>query len=121
VADQFRTIVGIVEFPPRDGEAAGKPVRNLAISQTGFKDQAVRVYATLWPSFKHVKVEEGDVVILRGKYNANPKTKEDGTKIVYHNLSVLAIKNLGPMEFGTKPDTENTDDDADGDDEDIPF
>jgi len=114
---QWRTVHGVVEFPPRDGEAGGKQVRNICISQTGFKEQAVKVYATLWPSHAHVKVEEGDVVTARGSYNANKKEDK-----VFHNLSVTGFKNHGQLDTGTKPETTDADggDDAVADD-DIPF
>lgn len=113
--------MGTVEFPPREGEAGGKAVRNISVAQTGFKEQAVRISATLWPSHAHVAVAEGDVVVLRGSYTQNKKTKDDGTPVTYHNLSVVAIKNLGSMDSGVKPETENVPAAEDTPDDDIPF
>ena len=116
---QFRTVTGIIQFPPKDGNAGVKPVRNIAVRQTGFKDQGVRVSATLWPSHAHVAVEEGDVVMLDGKYSQNKTTGEDGTTRVFHNLSVTRIAVLGKSDAGTKAETVNSQDDAA--DDDIPF
>jgi hypothetical protein len=119
---QYRTVQGIVEFPPKDGEAGGKTVRNICVSQTGFKEQAIRVYATLWPSHAGVAVEEGDVVTLRGSYVRNVKTTDGETK-TYHNLSVSGILVHGRIDTGVKPDTTSDDvaADAAASDDDIPF
>jgi hypothetical protein len=113
---QYRTVTGVVEFPPRDGEAGGKTVRNITISNGGFKEQAIRVYATLWPSHSHVAVEEGDVVTVKGSYARN--VKEDK---VYHNLSVSGILNHGRIDSGDQPATTNDEPAADAADDDIPF
>lgn len=115
---QYRTVTGIVEFPPRDGEAGGKAVRNITISNGGFKEQAIRVYATLWPSHEHVAVEEGDVVTVKGSYAANRKDDK-----VYHNISVSAILVHGKVDEGKKAETTNDDDSSadDAADDDIPF
>jgi hypothetical protein len=110
-------VTGVVEFPPRDGEAGGKEVRNITISNGGFKEQAVRVYATLWPSHAGVAVEEGDVVTVKGSYTRN--TKEDK---VYHNLSVSGIFVHGRIDTGDKPETTSDNSAADdAADDDIPF
>ena len=111
----YRTVLGIVQFEPKDGEAAGKPVRNIVVNATGFKEQAVSVNATLWPSHKDVEVAENDVVIIEGRYNRNPK----GDK-VYHNLSVARIAVLGKADEGERPDVDENDTDGPADDE-IPF
>jgi hypothetical protein len=65
---QYRVVSGIVQFPPRDGEAGGKAVRNISVRQAGFGPTAVTVSATLWPSHADVKVDQGDVVTLEGSY-----------------------------------------------------
>lgn len=119
MANEYRTVVGIVQFPPREGEAAGKPVRNILVNSAGFGPYAVRVSATLWPSHKDVAVEENDIVILEGKYTKSSGEK-DGQPITYHNLSVARIATLGKADPGTKPDTDSNDvpEEADGE---IPF
>lgn len=119
MASNYRTVIGIVQFPPRDGEAADKPVRNIVVNSVGFKEQAVRVSATLWPSHKDVAVEENDVVIMEGKYSKTNKTK-DGEPITYHNLSVARIAVIGKADPGEQAPVDDNDVEPDAD-EDIPF
>lgn len=119
--NDFRTIIGTVEFPPREGKAGGKEVRNIAVRQTGVHaKEAVRVSATLWPSFDHIEVNEGDVVVLVGKYAENKTTNNDGVAVTYHNLSVSRMTVLGTLDTGQEPGVENSSDD-DVDEDDIPF
>lgn len=84
----------------------------------------MKVGATIWPSHAHVAVEKGDVVVLEGKFSRNQGTNQAGEPVTYNNLSVSAIRNLGPMDYGTKVDDEaQTSGPADdsSDDDDIPF
>ena len=118
---KFRVVHGIVQFPPRDGEAGGKTVRNVTVRQTGFKEQSLRISATLWPSHARVEVNEGDVVTFEGAYTPNPQTKEDGTKVIYHNISVLKWFRHGTADSGEKVDVENESSEDDATDDDIPF
>jgi hypothetical protein len=118
---QYRTVFGIVQFDPREAKAAGKDVRNIVVRQTGFGPTAVRVSATLWPSFDHVKVEKGDIVILDGAYTRNETTGDDGEKRVFHNLSVNQIAVLGRVDFGERVSVENSGSGQMDDDEDLPF
>ena len=117
---EYRTVFGIVQFEPREGEAGGKPVRNITVRQTGFGPTAVRVSATLWPSHGHVKVEEGDVVVIEGAYSQNKGKDKNENPITYHNISVNKIAVLGKADGGAQTDTVNTTADAD-DDEEVPF
>jgi hypothetical protein len=118
---QFRTIIGTVEFDPRDGEAGGKKVRNITVAQGGVKEQAIKVGATLWPSHSHVAVEKGDVVSLRGSFTRNVVTKDDGSKVTYNNLSVTSLAVLGRMDEGKQVETVNDSADEPEDEDDIPF
>jgi hypothetical protein len=113
---EYRCVMGIVQFPPREGEASGKPVRNVRINQIGFKEQAIPVSLTLWPSHKDFEVEENDVIIAEGKYERNA-----GGDKVYHNLSVIRIAKLGVADPGERPDVDSNDVPADAGDDDIPF
>ena len=117
---QYRTVMGIVQFEPREGEAGDKPVRNITVRQTGFGPTAVRVSATLWPSHAHVEVEEGDVVVIEGAYTANKTKKQDGSPVTYHNLSVNRIAVLGKSDAGAQAGTVNTEADEVDEDE-VPF
>jgi predicted HTH transcriptional regulator len=125
LADQkkiFRSILGTVEFEPRENEVKGKKVRNITVAQFGTKQQAIKIGATLWPSHAHIEVSKGDIVAMRGAFTQNTQTKEDGSSITYNNLSVTAFKVLGQLDEGVKPETENTPaEDAGDEDDDIPF
>jgi hypothetical protein len=121
---QFRTIAGVVQFEPRDGNAGGKEVRNITVRATGVKEQALKVGATLWPSHAHVAVDKGDFVVIEGKFTRNKGTNKDGEEVVYNNMSVTNILVLGTLDAGREVETVNTRDDADfpvADDDDIPF
>jgi hypothetical protein len=120
VADKYRTVIGIVQFDVKEGEAAGKPVRNIVVNCAGFGQTAVRVSATLWPSHKDFAVKKNDAVLIEGKYTTSSADK-DGEKVTYHNLSVVRAINLGAADAGTKPDVESNDVDEGPADEDIPF
>lgn len=118
---KYRTVIGAIQFPPKDAEANGKPVRNITVQQAGFGKFSPRVSATVWPSHSHVQLAKGDVVMLEGPYTSNTTTKDDGTPITYHNISVSRITKLGALDEGNRDvDTVNTTADE-VDDEDIPF
>jgi len=119
LSDQYRGVIGIVQFPPREGEAKGKPVRNFRVNSFGFGPYAIAVDATLWPSHADCEVAENDLVVLEGKYT---KTTKDvnGENRTYHNISVSRFKNLGKVESGSKPDVDSNDAD-DTPDDDIPY
>lgn len=110
--NEYRTVHGFVQFDPREGEAAGKPVRNITVNGV----DRLRYSATLWPSHEGFEVGINDLVTLEGKYTTSPK--DDGGK--YHNLSVIRAFNHGTGDVGVKPDTDDNDVSPDGD-EDIPF
>ena len=117
---QYRTVTGIVQFDPQDGEAAGKAVRNIVIREVGFKEQAVNVYVTVWPSHADLAIERGDALMVEGTYSQGSGKAQDGSPRVYHNISATRIAKLGTAIEGTRPEVENTGDDAPADDE-IPF
>lgn len=110
----------MIQFPPKDGEAGGKPVRNITVQQTGFGPYAVRVSATVWPSHAHIPLNQGDVVTFEGPYTKNTTHAEDGTERTYHNISVTRLRNHGPIDGGKKDETVNTSSEPVNDD-DIPF
>jgi hypothetical protein len=116
----YRTVIGIVQFDPREGEAAGKPVRNIVVNQAGFKEQAVQVSATLWPSHADFEVAKNDIVVLEGKYTRTNSTK-DGQPVVYNNISVARIGKIGEADAGVRVETDDNDVSDEPADEDIPF
>lgn len=95
-------------------------MRNIAVRQAGFGPTAVRVSATLWPSHAHVKVEEGDLVAIEGKYEQRTGTNGDGDPVKYHNLSVAKITVLGKADTGKEVETTEADE-PEVDTDDIPF
>jgi hypothetical protein len=113
-SSNYRTILGIVQFDVKDGEAAGKPVRNIRVNGV----DRLPYSATLWPSHKDFPVSKNDVVVLEGKYTTSDGEK-DGEKVTYHNLSVIRAKNLGPADAGVKPETDDNGVEPDADE--IPF
>lgn len=116
----YRAIVGAVQFPPQEKEAAGKTVRSVVIGATGFKEQAVRVYVTVWPSHADFEINQGDVLFVEGAYSQGKGTNKDtGASVTYHNISATRIAKLGTAVEGSRPDVETADDEV-GDD-DIPF
>jgi hypothetical protein len=119
---QYRVVHGIIQFEPREGEAGGKPIRNIRIRQTGFGQQSVNVSLTVWgSSHGHVPLAEGDVITAEGSYEARKVTKDDGSQVTYHNLSVSKIKNFGAADSGTRTETVNDVADETADDDDVPF
>jgi len=118
---QYRTVMGIIQFDPKESEAAGKSVRNIVVRNIGFKDQSQKVYVTVWPSHASVELERGSVVCVEGSYTQGKGKNEDGSPRVFHNLSATRIAVLGLALEGVRVDVENVPaDDAAGDD-DIPF
>jgi hypothetical protein len=115
---KYRTVIGIVQFPPREGEAAEKPVRNIRVNSAGFGPTAVPVSATLWPSHKDFDVKENDIVVLEGKYTTSNGKDKDDNPIKYHNISVARIGKIGEADPGVKPDVDDNNVEEDGD---IPF
>ena len=99
----YRTVVGVVEFEPNESTTkAGQEIRNILVSQTGFKENAIKISATIWDSHAHVAVDKGDVVVLKGSFERNEGTNKAGEKIVYNNLSVSSILVLGTMDEGVR-------------------
>lgn len=120
---QYRTIYGVIQFDPRDGEAAGQPVRNITVRQTGVHEkEAVNVSATLWEQFAGVAVERGDVVVLEGSYQTKAGKDKNDNPVTYHNLSVNGICVLGKLDKGAEAETANATPATQlTDDEDLPF
>jgi hypothetical protein len=120
----YRTVVGVVEFEPNENTTkAGQDIRSILVSQTGFKESAIKVSATIWDSHAHVAVEKGDVVVLKGSFERNTGTNKAGDKVVYNNLSVSSILVLGSMDEGVRDDDEprSKSKPADDEDDDIPY
>ena len=113
---QYRVFTGIVQWDPRDGEAAGKQVRNATIRATGLKDQSVLVSLTLWPSHKDLVIEQGDVVVAEGVF-----TRSTAGEKTYNNLSVSRLLKLGHADTGERTAPAVSSDEPDEDEDDIPY
>lgn len=119
----YRTVIGVVEFEPNESTTkAGQGIRNILVSQTGFKESAIKVSATIWDSHSHVEVAKGDAVVLKGKFDRNTGTNKNGERVVYNNLSVSSILVLGSMDEGVRDDDgERRTSTPVEDDDDIPY
>ena len=122
-AKQYRVFTGIVQWDPRDGEAAGKKVRNATIRSAGLKEQSVLVSLTLWPSHAGVEIKQGDVVTAEGVFTRSTSTGSDGESRTYNNLSVSRLLKHGSADAGVRDDapTTTSDDEPDDEDDDIPY
>jgi len=120
---QYRTVMGVVQFDVKEGEAAGQDVRNIVVKQTGFGNQSINVYATLWPKHAGVEVERGDVVVLEGSYTSRDgQNKTTGEDVTYHNVSVTRIAVIGKMDEGSDEEVVRESDAVEAvDEDDIPF
>lgn len=115
----FRTIMGVVQFPPSEGKAAGKDVVNIRVRQTGWFDrEAKSVSVTIWPELQSVKVAEGDVVVVEGKVSETQGQNKQGDDITYFNLSAVAIAVVGKVTKAEKSESKSSQGTSD---EDIPF
>lgn len=120
---QYRTFIGIVQWDPREGEAAGKKVRNATIRAAGVKEQSILVSLTLWPSHSGVKIAQGDVVVAEGVFTRSTGEDQQGNSRTYNNLSVSRILKLGAADSGVRDDDEPSasEEPDDEPDDDIPY
>jgi hypothetical protein len=123
-AKQYRVVQGIVQWDPRDGEAAGKKVRNVTLRQAGVKDQSILVSLTLWPSHAGVDIKQGDVVTAEGVFTRSTAEDQGGNTRTYNNLSVSRIFKHGAADAGVRDDasaTSSDEPDETDEDDDIPY
>jgi len=121
-AKQYRVVTGIAQWDPREGEAAGKKVRNVTIRQVGVKDQSILVSLTLWPSHAGTEVKQGDVLIAEGVFTRSTAEDQSGNTRTYNNLSVSRLLKLGSADAGVRDDKPESDEpDETDEDDDIPY
>lgn len=122
-AKQYRVFTGIVQWDPRDGEAAGKKVRNATIRAAGLKEQSVLVSLTLWPSHAGTDIKQGDVVTAEGVFTRSTAEDSQGNTRTYNNLSVSRLLKHGAADAGKRDDTPAASDEPDetDEDDDIPY
>ena len=88
----FRTVLGFVQFPVEEREAAGQTVRDVTIRQVGSEGPYIRI--TLWPEFAETAIEEGDFVAIDGPFEVRIVDTDDGQK-QYLNVSAGRVAVLG--------------------------
>lgn len=122
-AKQYRVVQGIVQWDPREGEAAGKKVRNCTIRSSGLKEQSVLVSLTLWPSHAGTEIKQGDVVTAEGVFTRSTAPDAEGNTRTYNNLSVSRLFKHGSADAGVRDDAATTSDEPDetDEDDDIPY
>lgn len=126
--NEFIAVAGIVQFEPRDRQAAGKDVRDVTIRTIGGNK---RVSITVWPDHQHIPIEKGDVIFADGTYQQNQRQNNQGEMVTYHNLSATAIVRIpgsgaqespAPKKAKAAPKPKSVDAEAPGDDgDDFPF
>lgn len=92
--DEYITVAGIVQFPPRERQAGGKAVRDVAIRSIA-NNKMINI--TLWPEKASVSVNKGDFVVADGKYTQSMGQNKNGEQQTYHNLSAITFHNLASM------------------------
>jgi hypothetical protein len=92
--DEYITVAGIVQFPPRERKAGGKDVRDVAIRSIA-NNKMINI--TLWPEKANITVNKGDFVVADGKYTQSMGQNKNGEQQTYHNLSAITFHNLASL------------------------
>lgn len=92
-AKEYKTVIGFVQFPVEEREAAGQTVRDVTIRAAGSEGPYVR--ATVWEELADVAVEEGDFVAIDGPFEARIVDAKDGGQKTYLNISARRLVVLG--------------------------
>ena len=96
--DEYITVAGLIQFDPRNREAAGKPVRDIAIKAIG-NNKIVNI--TVWPDHDNIILNKGDFVIADGKFTQRPGQNKQGEQQTYYNLSASTLIRIGPDNTST--------------------
>lgn len=94
----YITVAGIIQFDPRDRQAGGKDVRDVAVRAIG-NNKMVNI--TVWPENEHIPLAKGDFIVADGKFSSTPGQNKQGEAVTYNNLSATVIHNL--TSGGTAP------------------
>lgn len=116
----YRPAAGFIQFDPRDREVAGKAVRDITIRPLGAKDPDLYIRGTVWPSHRKVELAKGDFVVMEGQYTTRKGERDDGTEVVYHNISVSSLVVIPPVTAERDKVSVSSDPDE-GDDGDDPW
>jgi hypothetical protein len=116
--DEYITVAGFVQFDPRNREAGGKPVRDVAVRAIG-NNKIINI--TFWPEHD-MPVNKGDFLVVDGKFTQRTGQNKQGESQTYYNLSASTILRLVPDTSPSAPkpkQQENTP--ASTDTDDFPF
>jgi len=93
MAEKYTTWVGIVAFPfnPEKDErvVSGKVVRKFTLNVDGYDDT---VQLDLWPDFKELDPQKGDLIIAGGKASTWTKTLENGDTQTKYQMQPYTVK-----------------------------
>lgn len=95
---EYVTVAGIVQFDPRQRQAAGKDVRDVAIRSIA-NNKMINI--TIWPEAQVGPIAKGDFVVADGKYSQSMGQNKNGEQQTYHNLSATTFHNLTNKGNGT--------------------
>lgn len=77
MSDEYKLVVGRVQFAPQTAQATGKTVRRVAVKTVG--PQQALVTVTLWPEHDAAEVNQGDFLFAEGKFSSRVAPKKDGS------------------------------------------
>lgn len=89
--EEYITVVGIVQFDPRNRNVQGKEVRDVAVRSAGNQKM---ISITVWPENDHIPIKKGDVIVADGKFSQSQGQNKNGEQQTYYNLSASVFHNL---------------------------
>lgn len=100
--NQYLSVGGTVAFEPENREVGGKQIRSVVLTPFG-AGNVRRIYCTVWDQHAGIDINQGDFLLVNGKYTTNEGQSKDGDPVVYHNLSVSSLVVLAPQEASAEP------------------
>ena len=100
--NEYLSVGGTVAFEPEDREVGGKPIRNVVLTPFG-AGSVRRIYCTVWDQHAGVAINQGDFLLVNGKYTTREGQSKAGDPVTYHNLSVTSLVVLSPQEASAEP------------------
>lgn len=89
MSDEYKLVVGRIQFDVQEGNAGGKTVRRLPVKVAG--PQQTMVTVTLWPEHAGVVVNKGDFIMAEGKFSSKVAQKKDGSEGTFYDLSATDV------------------------------
>lgn len=116
--DEYITVAGLIQFDPRNREAAGKPVRDIAIKAIG-NNKMVNI--TVWPDHDSIPLNKGDFIVADGKFTQRPGQNKQGEQQTYYNLSASTLIRIGSDNSPSAPAPKATQEITTTSTDDFPF